>query len=99
MAGHKRGKGGGAVAGRGKEGVELAGIEPASAQGNHTLSTCLFQTLVFEHRQDLDHQSMPYPLNFIVLPRLNTTISDLPAPLNPQIRNNILGAMSRSITL
>ena len=79
--------------------VELAGIEPASAQGNHTLSTCLFQTLVFEHRQDLDHQSIPYPLNFIVLPRLNTTISDLPAPLNPQIRNNILGAMSRSITL
>jgi len=44
MAGHKRGKGGGAVAGRGKEGVELAGIEPASAQGNHTLSTRLFWT-------------------------------------------------------
>ena len=44
MAGYKRGKGGGAVAGRGKEGVELAGIEPASAQGNHTLSTRLFWT-------------------------------------------------------
>ena len=27
------------------------------------------------------------------------TISDLPAPLDPQIRNNILGAMSRSANL
>lgn len=24
--------------------VELEGIEPSSAQGNHMLSTCLFQT-------------------------------------------------------
>ena len=24
--------------------VELEGIEPSSAQGNHTLSTCLFRT-------------------------------------------------------
>ena len=28
-------------------GVELAGVEPASKQGNHTLSTRLFQPLVF----------------------------------------------------
>jgi len=42
--------------------VELAGFEPASAQGNHTVSTRLFQTLVFEQQQDLDHQLMPYPL-------------------------------------
>ena len=28
--------------------VELEGIEPSSAQGNHTLSTCLFQPSVFE---------------------------------------------------
>ena len=28
--------------------VELEGIEPSSAQGNHTLSTCLFQPLIFE---------------------------------------------------
>ena len=63
--------------------VELAGIEPASAQGNHTLSTCLFQTSIFEQQQDLDHQLLPYPLNFIRQPRLYLTISDLPAPLNP----------------
>ena len=28
--------------------VELEGIEPSSAQGNHTLSTCLFQPAIFE---------------------------------------------------
>jgi len=28
--------------------VELVGVEPTSAQGNHILSTRLFQTLVFE---------------------------------------------------
>lgn len=39
--------------------VELAGVEPASAQGNHTLSTRLFQPLVFEQQQDLDHQLLP----------------------------------------
>ena len=39
--------------------VELVGVEPTSAQGNHTLSTRLFQPLVFEHRQDLDHQPIP----------------------------------------
>ena len=44
--------------------VELAGVEPASKQGNHTLSTRLFQSSVFERRQDLDHQSSPYPLKF-----------------------------------
>ena len=44
--------------------VELEGVEPSSKQGNHTLSTCLFQPLVFERRQDLDHQSSPYPLSF-----------------------------------
>ena len=44
--------------------VELEGVEPSSKQGNHTLSTCLFQPLVFERRQDLDHQPSPYPQNF-----------------------------------
>ena len=44
--------------------VELAGVEPASKQGNHTLSTRLFQTLVFVRRQDLDHPPTPYPLKF-----------------------------------
>ena len=39
--------------------VELEGVEPSSKQGNHTLSTRLFQTSVFECRQDLDHQSTP----------------------------------------
>ena len=39
--------------------VELEGVEPSSKQGNHTLSTRLFQTSVFERRQDLDHQSTP----------------------------------------
>ena len=28
-------------------------------QGNHTLSTRLFQPSFFEHQQDLDHQLMP----------------------------------------
>lgn len=44
--------------------VELVGFEPTSKQGNHTLSTCLFQPSVFVPRQDLDHQSRPYPLKF-----------------------------------
>ncbi len=44
--------------------VELEGIEPSSAQGNHTLSTRLFQPLVFVTWQDLDHQPCPYPLRF-----------------------------------
>ena len=39
--------------------VELEGVEPSSAQGNHTLSTRLFQTSVFEQQQDLDHQQLP----------------------------------------
>lgn len=42
--------------------VELVGFEPTSAQGNHVLSTRLSQPLVFERRQDLGHQSSPYPL-------------------------------------
>ena len=42
--------------------VELVGFEPTSKQGNHMLSTCLFQPSVFVLRQDLDHQSQPYPL-------------------------------------
>ena len=41
--------------------VELEGVEPSSKQGNHTLSTCLFQTAVFVRQQDLDHQLTPYP--------------------------------------
>ena len=44
--------------------VELEGVEPSSKQGNHTLSTRLFQTSIFEVQQDLDHQLHPYPLNF-----------------------------------
>lgn len=44
--------------------VELEGVEPSSKQGNHTLSTCLFQPSVFVLRQDPDHQSQPYPLKF-----------------------------------
>ena len=44
--------------------VELVGFEPTSKRGNHTLSTCLFQTLIFVLRQDLDHQPEPYLLKF-----------------------------------
>ena len=44
--------------------MELEGVEPSSKQGNHTLSTCLFQPSVFVLRQDPDHQSQPYPLKF-----------------------------------
>ena len=79
-------------------GVELVGFEPTSKQGNHTLSTRLFQPFVFVWRQDLDHQPAPYPLNFTRATRLARAISDFPAPLNPWIRNHILGAMSRRIT-
>jgi len=39
--------------------VELEGVEPSSKQGNHTLSTRLFQPSVFERQQDLDHQLPP----------------------------------------
>ena len=39
--------------------VELEGVEPSSKQGNHTLSTRLFQPSVFERQQDLDHQLTP----------------------------------------
>ena len=39
--------------------VELEGVEPSSKQGNHTLSTRLFQPLVFVRQQDLDHQLTP----------------------------------------
>ena len=42
--------------------MELEGVEPSSAQGNHMLSTRLFQPLIFVQQQDLDHQLMPYPL-------------------------------------
>ena len=42
--------------------VELVGFEPTSKQGNHTLSTCLFQPSVFVTQQDPDHQLRPYPL-------------------------------------
>ena len=44
--------------------VELVGFEPTSAQGNHVLSTCLFQPSVFVQQQDLDHQLLPYPQKF-----------------------------------
>jgi len=44
--------------------VELEGIEPSSKQGNPVLSTRLFQPSIFVHRQDLDHQPVPYPLSF-----------------------------------
>ena len=44
--------------------MDLEGFEPSSARGNHMLSTCLFQPLVFVRRQDLDHPPTPYPLNF-----------------------------------
>ena len=42
--------------------VDLEGFEPSSERFDHTLSTRLFQTLVFVHRQDLNHQPIPYPL-------------------------------------
>ncbi len=47
-----------------KPSVDLVGFEPTSAQGNHMLSTRLFQTLIFVIWQDLNHQPYPYPLKF-----------------------------------
>ena len=79
--------------------VELVGFEPTSKQRNHTLSTRLFRSLVFVTQQDPDHQLRPYPLNLASATRLTNAIPDCPAPLIPQIRKNILGAMSRRITL
>ena len=58
----------------------------------------LILAFIFVLQQDPSHQPQPYPLNFIGLSRPNLTIPDLPAPLDPQIRDNILGAMSRSPT-
>lgn len=43
--------------------VDLVGVEPTSAQGNHTLSTRLFQPSVFVCWQGLNHQPTSYPLN------------------------------------
>ena len=43
--------------------VDLRRVELRSAQGNHTLSTRLFQPSIFVCRQDLDHQPTSYPLN------------------------------------
>ena len=58
--------------------VELEGVEPSSKQGNHTLSTCLFLTLVFVLQQDQDHQLPSYPLKrFIKGARQPLTIPDL----------------------
>lgn len=79
--------------------VELVGFEPTSAQGNHVLSTRLSQPLVFERRQDLGHQSSPYPLKFTYDTGLPPAIPDLPAPLDLRIRDNILGAVSRRTIL
>ncbi len=79
--------------------VELVGFEPTSKQGNHMLSTRLFRPSVFVLQQDPDHQLQPYPLNFTCTARHIQAIPDFTAPLCPQIRNNILGAMSRSATL
>jgi len=78
--------------------VELVGFEPTSKQGNHMLSTRLFRPSVFVLQQDPDHQLQPYPLNFTCTARQMQAIPDFTAPLCPQIRNNILGAMSRSAT-
>lgn len=39
--------------------VEMEGVEPSSKRGINMLSTCLFQPLVFERWQDLDHQPTP----------------------------------------
>ena len=38
--------------------VELEGVEPSSAQGNHTLSTRLFQPLIFEQQQDSEQHPL-----------------------------------------
>ena len=70
--------------------VELVGVEPTSAQGNHTLSTRLFQPSFFEHQQDLDHQLKPYPLKFH--PTAEASIRLFPIclrRLTKKIRNNI----------
>lgn len=70
--------------------VELVGVEPTSAQGNHTLSTRLFQPLVFEYQQDLDHQLIPYPQNFH--PTAEASVRLFPICLRrfiKKIRNNI----------
>ena len=60
----------------------------------------LILAFVFVLQQDPSHQLQPYLLKLHrgvgVPPRL---FPIYPAPLSPQIRNHILGAMSRSLTL
>ena len=48
--------------------VELAGVEPASKHGNHTLSTCLF-LLDFRDRSAAEQPNLPLvPVCFAVGP-------------------------------
>ena len=59
----------------------------------------LIPAFIFVMQQDLNHQLHPYPLNLTRPLRPDQAIPDFPAPLVPQIRNNILGATSRFLTL
>jgi hypothetical protein len=61
----------------------VSGIYPTepAVMTRQPIATRLFQPLVFVHQQDLDHQLMPYPLNFTNTPRHAPAISDFPAPL------------------
>ena len=80
--------------------VELEGIEPSSKQGNHTLSTCLFQTSFSCCDKTWTTHQQPYLLKFHSPVRAPGKLFPMnPAPLDPQIRNHVLGAMSRSLTL
>ncbi len=48
--------------------VELAGVEPASSQGDHMLSTCLV-LLVFRDLSAAEQPNMPlFPVCFILRP-------------------------------
>src|SRR5574344_1296127 len=62
----------------------MEGFEPSSKQGNHTLSTRLFQPSVFELQQDLDHPLQPYPLIFIIVSRHTKTIPDYSYTARPE---------------
>ena len=60
----------------------------------------LIPAFIFVPQQDPDHPLRPYPLKFRNRRRGPAVLFPIyPAPLCPQIRNNILGAMSRPITL
>ena len=87
--------------------LDAGSIPESGAGGDWTLvqtgKPCAFYTLipdlVFEHKQDLDHQLAPYSLKIRqTIETSRVTIPDFPAPLDQTPRNKSFWAMSRLST-